>query len=34
MTKWILSADMLCGRLEILTVMVLFFPKIWNLTEK
>lgn len=29
-TKWILSADMLCGRLEILTVMVLF----WNISNK
>ena len=34
LTKWILSADMLCGRLEILTVMVLLLPRIWNLTEK
>lgn len=28
--KWILSFDMLLGRLEILTVAVLFFPSFWK----
>lgn len=31
--KWVLSADMLCGRLEILTVMVIFLPRIWKITN-
>lgn len=28
--KWILSAGMLMGRLEILTILVLFFPAFWK----
>ena len=28
--KWILSFGMLLGRLEILTVAVLFFPSFWK----
>ena len=28
--KWLLSFDMLLGRLEILTVAVLFFPSFWQ----
>jgi trk system potassium uptake protein TrkH len=28
--KWILSIGMLMGRLEILTVLVLFFPAFWK----
>jgi trk system potassium uptake protein TrkH len=29
-TKWILSLDMVMGRLEILTILVLFLPKTWK----
>ncbi|MBT6611085.1 MAG: TrkH family potassium uptake protein [Deltaproteobacteria bacterium] len=29
-TKWILSLDMVMGRLEILTILILFFPKTWQ----
>ncbi|MCP4757555.1 MAG: TrkH family potassium uptake protein [Proteobacteria bacterium] len=29
-TKWILSMDMVMGRLEILTILVLFLPKTWK----
>ncbi|MGI3027188.1 potassium transporter TrkH, partial [Vibrio cholerae] len=28
--KWILSFGMLMGRLEILTILVLFFPAFWR----
>ena len=28
--KWILAFDMMLGRLEILTVAVLFFPSFWR----
>ena len=28
--KWILSAGMLLGRLEIFTVLVLFSPRFWK----
>lgn len=29
-TKWVLSLDMVMGRLEILTLLILFFPKTWQ----
>lgn len=29
-TKWILSLDMVMGRLEILTILILFLPKTWK----
>ncbi|MFH2132836.1 MAG: potassium transporter TrkG, partial [bacterium] len=29
-TKWILSLDMVMGRLEILTILILFLPKTWR----
>lgn len=29
-TKWILSLDMVMGRLEIMTILVLFLPKTWK----
>lgn len=29
-TKWILALDMVLGRLEILTILVLFLPKTWK----
>ncbi|NQU64572.1 MAG: TrkH family potassium uptake protein, partial [SAR324 cluster bacterium] len=29
-TKWVLSLDMVMGRLEILTILILFFPKTWR----
>ena len=29
-TKWVLSLDMVMGRLEILTVLILFLPKTWK----
>ncbi len=29
-TKWILSLDMVMGRLEILTILILFLPKTWQ----
>jgi trk system potassium uptake protein len=29
-TKWILIMDMITGRLEVLTVLVLFFPRTWQ----
>jgi trk system potassium uptake protein TrkH len=28
--KWVLSFGMLMGRLEILTILVLFFPAFWR----
>jgi trk system potassium uptake protein TrkH len=28
--KWLLSFGMLMGRLEILTILVLFFPAFWR----
>ncbi|MBN1140512.1 MAG: TrkH family potassium uptake protein [Deltaproteobacteria bacterium] len=28
--KWVLTACMLCGRLELFTVLVLFFPSLWR----
>ena len=31
--KWILSADMLLGRLEIITVLLIFFPSTWVYTK-
>ena len=31
--KWILSADMLIGRLEIMTVFLIFFPSTWVTTK-
>ena len=31
--KWILSADMLIGRLEIMTVLLVFFPSTWVTTK-
>jgi trk system potassium uptake protein TrkH len=30
LAKWVLSADMLLGRLELFTVLVLFFPEFWR----
>jgi trk system potassium uptake protein TrkH len=29
-TKWMLSLDMVMGRLEILTILILFLPKTWK----
>lgn len=29
-TKWVLSLDMVMGRLEIMTVLILFLPKTWK----
>lgn len=29
-TKWVLSLDMAMGRLEILTILILFFPQTWK----
>ncbi len=29
-TKWILSLDMVMGRLEIMTILILFLPKTWR----
>ena len=31
--KWILSADMLLGRLEIITVLLIFFRSTWVTTK-
>ena len=31
--KWILSADMLLGRLEIITVLLVCFPSTWVYTK-
>jgi trk system potassium uptake protein TrkH len=28
--KWYLSANMLAGRLDVFTVMVLFYPSFWR----
>lgn len=33
MAKWVLSADMLLGRLEIITVLLIFFRSTWVTTE-
>lgn len=33
MAKWVLSADMLLGRLEIITVLMIFFPSTWVTTK-
>ena len=30
LSKWILSAGMLLGRLELFAVLVLFFPSFWR----
>ena len=33
MAKWVLSADMLLGRLEIITVLLVFFRSTWVTTR-
>ncbi len=33
-SKWVLSFDMLCGRVEILTVLVLIVPMFWNSSKR
>lgn len=30
LSKWVLSFDMLIGRLEIMTVLILFYPRFWQ----
>lgn len=34
LSKWVMCFDMLCGRLEILTVIVLFVPRFWKATSR